>query len=124
MSDNPISRRSTGQLGEKLAADFIRRKGYRIIEKNYRCPEGEIDIVAENKHCLVFVEVRSKTNATFGTPEESVTATKKARLATCALRYLTSHPSPDRSWRIDLVAVELDISGKVTRLEITENITG
>ena len=58
-----MKRRDTGILGEKLAGDFLKKKGYRIIETNYRCPEGEIDIVAEHGDFLVFIEVRTPTMA-------------------------------------------------------------
>ena len=61
-----MKRRDTGIRGEKLARDFLKRQGYRIIETNYRCPEGEIDIIARHKDFLVFVEVRTKTSLKFG----------------------------------------------------------
>ena len=75
-----MKRRDTGILGEKLAKDFLKKRGYNIRETNYRCPEGEIDIVARHKDYLVFVEVRTKTSLEFGSPEESITLTKKERL--------------------------------------------
>ena len=63
-----MKRRDTGILGEKLARDFLRKRGYRILETNYRCPQGEIDIVAWHKDCLVFIEVRTKKSREFGSP--------------------------------------------------------
>ena len=82
-----MTRRDTGILGEKLARDFLKKRGYRIQETNYRYPEGEIDIVARHKDSLVFVEVRTKTSQEFCSPEESITPTKKVRIRATALQY-------------------------------------
>ncbi len=119
-----MKRRNTGILGEKLARDFLKKRGYRIIETNYRCPEGEIDIVARHKDSLVFVEVRTKTSHRFGSPEESITTTKKERLRTVASRYCQTHDNLPSSWRIDVVAVELDRKEKPLRIELIENAVG
>jgi putative endonuclease len=116
----PSKRREVGALGEKLAADFLKKRGYRIVERNFRCRQGEIDIIARHGECLVFVEVRTKQSSDFGTPEESVTARKREKLASVAEAYIRSHDSPS-SWRIDVVAVELSPHGRVSRLEHIEN---
>ena len=116
-----MKRRDTGILGEKLAGDFLKKQGYRIIETNYRCPEGEIDIVARHKDCLVFVEVRTRSSREFGSPEESITPVKKERLRTVAARYQQTHEDLPELCRIDVVAVELDRKGKPSRIEIIEN---
>ena len=116
-----MKRRELGAIGEKLAKNFLKKKGYRIIETNFRCREGEIDIVAQQKDYLVFVEVRTKTGSSFGSPEESVTFAKKEKLIASALVYLDSHRNRPSLWRIDFVAVELDQKGKATRIEIIEN---
>ena len=116
-----MKRRELGALGEKLAKNFLKKKGYRIRETNFRCREGEIDIIAERKDYLVFVEVRTKTSSDFGSPEESVTFAKKERLIASALAYLNSHQNLPSSWRIDFVAVELDQKGKSTQIELIEN---
>jgi len=116
-----MKRKELGDTGEKLARDFLKKKGYKIRETNFRCREGEIDIIAQKKDCLVFIEVRTKTSTDFGSPEESLTFAKKERLITSALTYLNSHKDLPESWRIDLVAVELDHKGKTTRIELIEN---
>ncbi len=116
-----MNRRDTGILGEKLAKDFLKKRGYRVIETNYRCTEGEIDIVARHKDYLVFVEVRTRKNREFGSPEESITPTKKERLRNAAARYQQEHDNLPQSWRIDFVAVELDQKEKPTRIELIEN---
>ncbi|MBM4445744.1 MAG: YraN family protein [Chloroflexi bacterium] len=116
-----MKRKELGDTGEKLAKDFLKKKGYKIRETNFRCREGEIDIIAQKKGCLVFVEVRTKTSSGFGSPEESVTFAKKEKLIASALTYLNSHQDLPESWRIDFVAVELDQKGKATRIELIEN---
>jgi putative endonuclease len=116
-----MKRKELGAIGEKLARDFLKKKGYRIRETNFRCREGEIDIVAQKKDCLVFVEVRTKTSSDFGSPEESVTFAKKEKLIASALTYLNSYKDLPQSWRIDFVAVELDQNSKATRIELVEN---
>lgn len=116
-----MKRKDTGSLGEKIASDFLKKRGYHILEANYRCPEGEIDLIARHKDYLVFIEVRTKRSRAFGTPEESITATKKERLKKVAARYQQSHDNLPQFWRIDVVAIELDSKGKPSRLELIEN---
>ncbi len=116
-----MKRKELGATGEKLARDFLKKRGYKILATNYRCREGEIDIVARKKDCLVFVEVRTKSSSIFGSPEESVTLAKKEKLVSSALNYLSEHKDLPESWRIDFVAVELDQNGKAKRIELIEN---
>ncbi|HAV10070.1 MAG TPA: YraN family protein [Dehalococcoidia bacterium] len=116
-----MNRKETGDRGEKAAQSFLKKKGYRIREINWRCREGEIDIVAEKRGCLVFIEVRTKTGDDFGSPEESVTAAKKAKLTATALSYVSSHSDVPESWRIDFIGIDLDARGQPTRIEQIEN---
>ena len=110
-----------GALGEKIAAKYLTGSGYRIREKNFRSREGEIDIIAEKDEFLVFIEVRTRTGNSYGTPEESVTAQKKERLIALAEAYIEDREDLPSSWRIDVVAIELGPKRKVSRLEIIEN---
>ncbi|TET27020.1 MAG: YraN family protein [Dehalococcoidia bacterium] len=119
-----MKRRDVGILGEKLARDFLKKKGYRITESNYRCPEGEIDIVARYRDHLVFIEVRTKTSLEFGCPEESITPLKMAKLRAVAAYYRQAHHNLPRLWRIDVVAIELNQKGKPDRIELIENAVG
>ncbi len=119
-----MKRRDTGILGEKLAKDYLKERGYRIRETNYRCSEGEIDIVAEHKDYLVFVEVKARRSLEFGIPEESITADKRERLRTVAARYQQEHDNLPQLWRIDVVAIELDRKNKPSRIELIENAVG
>lgn len=117
-----MKRKETGQLGEKLAQDFLKKKGYHIIETNCRCSRDEIDIIAYQRDWLVFIEVRTKSNLKFGTPEESITVSKMRHLERAAAYYLQSHSPASGLWRFDLVAVELDANSKPVRIEIIENV--
>ena len=119
-----MKRRDTGILGEKLAKDFLKKKGYRIRETNYRCSAGEIDIVARHKDYLVFIEVRTKTSLEFGSPEESITPAKMEKLRVVASHYRQTHSDLPPLWRIDVVAVELTQEGKLTRVELITNAVG
>jgi putative endonuclease len=103
---NP-GRRDLGAFGERVAAAHLEAKGYRIRARNFRCREGEIDIVAEDGDCLVFVEVRTRHGDALGTPAESVTVAKQRRLLTVAKAYLQQHNDVPANQRIDVVAVEL-----------------
>ncbi len=116
-----MERKTLGDLGEQLALDHLKKKGYKLVETNYRCRLGEIDIVARQKNCLVFVEVRTKSSQEHGSPEESLTPTKQKHMIKCAYYYLQNHKKLPEHWRIDLVAVELDIFNQPTRIEILEN---
>lgn len=119
-----MKRRDTGILGEKLAKDFLKKRGYRIIETNYRCRAGEIDIVAKHKDALAFIEVRTKTSQEFGSPEESITPAKRARLRATAADYRQTHDNLPPLWRIDVVVVEMNQEGKLSRIELIENAVG
>jgi putative endonuclease len=119
-----MKRRETGILGEKLAKDYLKKRGYRIRETNYRCPEGEVDIIAEHGDYLVFVEVKTRRSLEFGSPEESITAAKRERLRAVAAHYQQAHDNLPRQWRIDVVAIELDPKNKPSRLELFENAVG
>ena len=116
-----MKRRDVGILGEKLARDFLEKRGYQILQTNYRCPEGEIDIVARHKDSLVFIEVRTKKSLEFGTPEESITPAKMEKLRVVAAHYQQTHDNLPDSWRIDVVAIELDHRDKISRIELIEN---
>jgi putative endonuclease len=105
MSMDP--RRQLGNWGEEQAARYLRAQGYEIIERNWRCAAGELDLIAWEREHLVFVEVRTRRGRTYGTPEESVTPTKQAKLIELAQTYMQKHPELECAWRIDVVAVEL-----------------
>jgi len=114
------AKKRLGKMGEELAARYLRERGYTIRERNWICPEGEMDIIAEEGNELVFVEVRTRRGRDFGTPEESITRRKRAKLIKVAEVYLQEHEWHG-DWRIDFVAVEFTRSGKLLRVELIEN---
>jgi putative endonuclease len=118
------SRRGLGQRGEDLAARHLAAKGYQIVTRNWRCEVGELDLVARDGDALVFVEVRTRRGGSLGSPEESVTPAKQARLILLAEAYVQAHDWL-ADWRIDVVAVEMDRRGRLLRVEQYENaVTG
>jgi putative endonuclease len=119
-----MKRKDVGILGEKIARDFLKKKGYHITETNYRCPEGEIDIITKHGDYLVFIEVRTKTSLEFGSPEESITPAKTEKLRAVAYHYQQTHSNLPSLWRIDVVAIELNQKLKLSRIELIENAVG
>lgn len=116
-----MDRKALGAQGEKWARDYLKKNGYRVKETNYRCREGEIDIIAEQEDCLVFVEVRTRTGSDFGSPEESVTPAKREKLVSVALDYLQNQRKVPPYWRFDVVAIEVDPKGKRIRMDLIQN---
>lgn len=116
-----IDRKQAGAVGERMAREYMEKLGYRIIETNFRCRDGEIDIVAEKGGQLVFVEVRTRRSTEFGTPEESITPAKREKLIQVATAYLQTYHALSQSWRIDVVAVELGPGDVPSRVELIEN---
>jgi putative endonuclease len=103
----PEERRGAGLAAEERACRHLERQGFTVLARNYRVPGGEIDIVARRDALLVFVEVRSREGASFGSPEETVGLRKRLRIAAAARRYLSA--APPGSWeeaRFDVIAIE------------------
>ena len=115
---NPPDKQSTiskGRQAETLARAFLEAKGFRILEQNFRCRIGEIDIVAEQGKELVFVEVRSLGRGARHLPEETVQAGKQRKLSRTAQAYLQKYRQQDRPARFDVVAVETGHGSPVLR---------
>ncbi len=115
-------RKQTGQQGEDIAALYLTQKGYKIVQRNWHCATGELDIVAQDGDSLIFVEVRTKRSHRFGTAAESITSAKQARLIKLAQTYLQESKLLDCSWRIDVIAIQLE-SGK-PHIDHIENAVG
>ncbi len=115
------TRQSLGQRGEDYAAQYLIARGYALQARNWRCPVGEIDLVTEKDTKLIFVEVRTRHGDRLGTPEESITPAKRAKLIAAAQTYLDEHGQTDRDWRIDVVAIEVGTRGEVKRCTLIEN---
>lgn len=103
-----------GRSGEQAAADYLEAEGFRILERNWRCADGEIDIVAVDRRTFVVCEVKTRSGTCYGTPLESVSRLKRNRLRRLAVRWLTAHGVHFDQVRIDMVGVTRDASGGFT----------
>jgi putative endonuclease len=100
------SRREFGLWGENIAANYLRKNGYEIVDRNVYTKYGEIDLVVGQGDCIVFVEVKTRSSTAFGLPEEAITEQKQVHLLESAQAYLQMHPKLSGDWRIDVIAVQ------------------
>ena len=107
--------KALGDFGEERAARYLRRRGYRIVERNFRCRQGEIDLIAEGRGFLVFVEVKLRRDERFAEAREFVTAAKQRRILTAAQLWLAQHES-ELQPRFDVIEIYAPngAEGKVT----------
>lgn len=110
-----MDKRQKGNLGEDLAVDYLLKKGYRILVRNFRFDRGEIDIIAEDGATLVFVEVKARGSNSYGEPEEAITVRKREQLQKVAEGYLFNNGIEDRECRFDVIAVRWE--GTVTTVD-------
>lgn len=106
-----MQKKELGKKGEDLAFRFLRKNGYRIIEKNYVCKMGEVDIIAKEKDTLTFVEVKTRTSTAFGPPQLAVNSAKQMQLSKVALTFLKEKGLDDVKARFDVVAILLGPRG-------------
>jgi putative endonuclease len=110
-------------IGEDLATQFLKKKGYKIIERNFRKGYGEIDIICLKDKTLVFVEVKTRTSNLYGTPIEAISYYKLHSLIKTAQFYSHLHPELPQALRIDAISIMLDENGNASNIEHIENIT-
>jgi len=110
-----------GAWGESYAAKYLEDKGYEILSLNERTPYGEIDIIAEINHRLIFVEVKTRSTQNFGYPEEAITEEKIIHMVESAEVFLQEHPELTSDWQIDVIAIQVDSSRKTPVLTHFEN---
>lgn len=103
--DTPAPHLALGSLGEALARETLEREGYAIVATRYRTRAGEIDVIARDGPCLVFVEVKARQGIEHGTPAEAVTPRKQRRVIAMARDYLARHPTDATDCRFDVVAI-------------------
>ena len=120
MSKNNLPK---GKLGEDLASNFLKEKGYHIIDRNFRSRTGEIDIIATYKGTLIFVEVKTRWNSNYGRPEEAVTPWKIKSIISAIQYFKLLHPKLPEALQIDVVAVELDEKNQPTNITHLQNVT-
>lgn len=99
---------SCGTAYEQIAGRFLEKKGFQILEYNYRCRAGEIDLIARDREYLVFCEVKYRRTKSAGSALEAVDTKKQKRLYRCAQQYVAAHKIPDAAARFDVVAIEGD----------------
>lgn len=120
--DNRTEKRRFGDLGESIACEFLRRKGFEVIERNYLRKWGEIDIIARKADVIRFIEVKTVTHATSGyRPEDNMHPWKLKRLARTIQTYLL-HKKLDCDWQLDLITVKMDMNTRQATVEMIENI--
>ena len=123
MSDAPRAdyRGRAGQRGEHIAAAYLQRRGYRVLDRNVRRREGEIDLVAEHDGTLVFVEVKLRRPGAMGGALEALTEAKQRRLLALAAAYAAEHPALPSTLRIDLIAIDLGPGGRPETVQHIES---
>jgi len=112
------TKQELARIGEEHAARYLRSRGYRIVERNFRARSGEVDIIAEQKDALVFVEVKARSTEEFGEPREAVTGWKQRRIVNAARSYAARCGGAEHSIRFDVVEVFLTPEGRVQKVEV------
>lgn len=101
------NRKSLGKIGEDIAIQYLRSLGYQIRTTNFRCKLGEIDIIAEDKNIVVFIEVRARTSEAFGPAYNSVTYPKQQQVKRVALYYISKNNLVNTQFRFDVIGIQL-----------------
>jgi putative endonuclease len=104
-SEEKTDNLSVGERGESIAEAYLRGRGFTILEKNYRCKTGEVDIVARDGDTIVFVEVKARRNLAYGPPQLAVTPFKQRQISRTALTWLAHHKKPNAIARFDVIAI-------------------
>lgn len=116
-------KQNIGKLGEDIAVKYLEKHGYNILERNYRKPWGEIDIIAQQSDELVFIEVKTQNQEIEWRPEENITFHKKRQLSRIVATYLKANKIPeDQNWRVDVIAIKLNFKTKNASVEHIQNI--
>ena len=113
------SRKVLGAKGERMAAEFLRRRGFEIIERNFRFNRGEIDLIARKGKLIVFCEVKTRRSSTFGSGEEAVDERKQDQIRKVAEGYIAERDIEGSDFRFDVLVIEMH--GKSTRIRSIEN---
>jgi putative endonuclease len=118
-----LFKKEEGDLGEGLAVEYLKKQGFKIIERNFRMRGGEIDIIAIDGDTLSFIEVKTRRSHEFGTPLEAITPWKMRSLIKSAEFYKVKHPHLPDSLRIDAVGIMLKNDNTVGSIELVKNIS-
>jgi putative endonuclease len=101
-----VKTKTLGEKGEDIAAAFLKKKGYNILFRNYKCSFGEIDIIAKHKKILSFIEVKTRSTKKYGLPQEAVTPAKQTKISRVALEFVQRYKMDNRAARFDVVSVQ------------------
>lgn len=115
------TRKHTGAFGEKVAGKYLSSKGYKVIERNFRTPFGEIDLIAERDGCVVFLEVKTRISGRFGPPLGAITAEKKKRIIKNCQYYLKAKKILWGPCRIDVMGIKLDRDLRIEVIRYVKN---
>lgn len=119
-----MSNTDTGNQGESLACDYLKKQGYKVLERNFRIRGGEIDIIARDKDFLVFVEVKTRYTHEYGLPVDSITPWKIKFLLKSALFYIQKIKWGDKQYRLDALCIDYADNRENPKIELIKNITG
>lgn len=109
-----MNKKTFGNIGEELATQYLKKKGYQILDRNFSNKIGEIDIIAKQNNTIIFIEVKSRNSAKFGLPREAVTRYKQNKIRTIALSYLKQKKLFNSSCRFDVIE---DFNGEIRHIE-------
>jgi len=115
-------RHTLGSLGESIAAIFLEKKGYTVLERNWRTPYGEIDLIAKENNVVIFVEVKTRASSTLGPPEISITPGKEEHIRSAAEYFIQQHPELINDWRIDAITIQIQANNSPPLIDHFENV--
>ena len=117
-----IFNKKTGDFGENIAENYLKKKGYDIIKKNYKTKYGEIDLICKNNNILIFTEVKTRIGENLGKPEDAIDRKKMQKLIKNAKAYVALNDR-DEEYRIDVICIVLDGNNQLKRMDYYESVT-
>lgn len=121
MNSNKKNNKEKGNLGEKIAGEYLKNSGYIILEKNFRIRGGEIDIICKDKECIVFVEVKTRYSTLYGSPGEAVDLHKQHKISQAAQVYIMKNKLLNCYFRFDVVEIILKDNDEVRSINLVKN---
>jgi putative endonuclease len=115
-------RQALGRVGESIASAFLEKKGYTILERNWRTPYGEIDLIAQHDDVITFVEVKTRASSSLGPPEISITPRKGEHMRCAAEYFIQHHPELTNDWRVDAVTIQIQAGDSPPLIDHFENV--
>lgn len=106
------NKRATGKMAEEIATVFLQEKGFKILEKNFHCHFGEIDLIIERDNYIIFVEVKARSSKSFGLAQEAVTIKKQKKILNVAMWYLMKNNAVEKFFRFDVIAMHQQANGQ------------